>query len=116
MIIIPTFQDRTARYTIEIELAGTPYNLFFSWNTREESWYMNIRDSEETPILTGIKLVPVYLLLEQYRAYENLPAGDFILWDLNQDSTDDNVTFDNFGERYQLLFFSDDEIEAGEVA
>jgi len=115
MVIIPTFQNRTARYSIEIELAGELFNLFFYWNSREESWYMNIRDSEEAVILAGVKLVPVYKLLQQYRAKEGLPEGDFILWDLNQDPTDDNVTFDNFGKRYQLIFLSDLEISSGAV-
>lgn len=116
MIIIPVFQDRSARYSFDIELNGTVFHLVFNWNSREESWYMNIQNAEEVDILDGVKLVPSYSLLKQYKAYENLPKGEFILWDIEQNPAGSNVTFDNYGKRYQLLFFTDEEILAGEVA
>jgi len=116
MIVLPVFQNRSARFAYDIELAGELFRLYFSWNARETSWYMDIQDQNENNILTGIKLVPNYPLLRQYRAYAALPAGGFILWDLNQDPISGEVTFDNFGTRYQLLFFTQEEIESGEVA
>ncbi len=113
MVIIPTFQNRSARYAMDIELNGTIFHLRFHWNARENNWYMDIQDQDEINILMGIKLVVNYFLLAQYRAYINLPEGDFIFWDLNQIPEDGGVTFDNFGDRYQLIFFTDDEIESG---
>jgi hypothetical protein len=115
MVVLPTFQDRSARFSYDIELAGELFRLFFSWNARETSWYMDIQDQNENNILTGIKMVPMYQLLRQYRAYATLPDGDFMLWDLRQDSDNSNVNFDNFGKRYQLLFVSREEIETGEI-
>lgn len=110
MIVIPTFQNRTARYGIDIELNGIVFHLLFSWNSREESWYMDIQNSEEIDILRGIKLIPNYQLLKQYRAYADLPQGEFILWDLYNDSVNSEITYDNYGKRYQLLFFTNEEI------
>lgn len=112
MVIIPIFQNISARFIFDIELAGELFRLEFAWNAREESWYMNIQDQNENYILAGIKMVIKYKLLEQYRAYTNLPDGDFILWDLEQNSQNGGVTFENLGKRYQLLFFSQEEIEA----
>lgn len=115
MIVFPVFQNRSARYTFDIELANRVFHFIFSWNSREESWYMDIQDGEEVPIIHGIKLVPNYRLLKQYKAYNTLPDGELILWDLEQDSVNSGVTFDNFGSRYQLLFFTSAEIEAGKI-
>lgn len=113
MIILPTFQSQSARFSYDIELNGEIFHLKFSWNSREESWYMDIQDQNEVNILTGIKLVINYFLLEQYKAYENLPKGDFKLWDIQLDPTTGGLTFDNFGRRYQLFFLTDDELDTG---
>lgn len=115
MVLLPTFQNRSSRFSYDIELAGELFRLFFSWNARETSWYMDIQDQNEANILTGIKMVPMYQLLRQYRAYDTLPNGDFMLWDLNQDPVNSDVSFDNFGRRYQLLFVSREEIDSGEI-
>lgn len=109
MIVIPTFQDRSSRYEFDIELAGDIWHLLFSWNAREEVWYMDIQDQDQNNILLGIKIVPNYLLLDQYKSYA-LPAGEFICWDLKQTPETGTLDFDTFGKRYQLLFFSDEEL------
>jgi len=115
MIIIPVFQNNSARYVIDIELANTLFKLKFNWNARESSWYMDIQDSEENDILIGLKLTINYRLLKQYRALENLPDGDFYLWDLKQNVNEGVLDFDNFGHRYPLLFFTNEEIETGNL-
>lgn len=112
MVVLPFFQDRSSRFAYDIELAGELFRLYFSWNARETAWYMDIQDQNENNILTGIKMVPNYRLLEQYRAYAALPDGDFVVWDLNQNPITGGITFDNMGKRYQLLFFSSEEIGA----
>ena len=114
MVVLPVFQDRSARYEYDIELAGVVYHLKFAWNAREEAWYMDIQDQDEVDILVGIKLVINYRLLLQYRALD-VPDGDFICWDLEQNPVAGGITFDNLGTRYQLLFFTTAEIEAGAV-
>lgn len=116
MTVIPTFQNRSARYGFDIELGDKVFHLIFSWNDRDECWYMDIQDSEENNILNGIKLTPNYQLLKQYKAFSNLPDGEFILWDLKQEAASSDVNFDTFGTRYQLIFLTTAEIIAGEVA
>jgi hypothetical protein len=110
--VVPTFQSRSARYIIGVELAGEKFRLRFYWNTREEFWYMDILDQDDNNLITGIKMVINYSLLDQYVAVIGIPKGNFILWDLEKDVSGE-VTFDNFGRRYQLIFLSDSEIAAG---
>jgi len=111
MVILPTFQNQSARFVYDIQLGDELFRLRFSWNARETSWYMNIQNQNEENIFTGIKLIPNYQLLRQYRSYAELPDGDFLLWDLEQNPITGEITFDNFGRRYQLLFFTREEIE-----
>jgi hypothetical protein len=110
MLIIPTFQQTSSKYNLDIELTGKLYNLGFSWNTREEAWYMCI-SLEDTILISGIKLVPNYLLLYQYESLPNLPEGDFFIVDNDQDLDSSDITYDNFGIRYQLVFLTTEELE-----
>ena len=111
MFVLPTFQNNSSKYTIEVELNNEVFRLRFQWNVRAGDWYMDILDSDDNPILLNIKLVINYSLLDQYRYMTTLPKGEFILWDLEQNPSTGGLGFDNFGKRYQLLFFTDEEIE-----
>ncbi len=114
MIIIPTYQKISSKYVIDIELNGTMFSLHFLWNTREEFWYMNIFSAEGDPVITGIKIVPKYALLEQFKAVPGLPEGDFFVVDNDQNNPySEGITYDNFGTRYSLLFITTEEIENG---
>lgn len=115
MIILPTFQTSSPRYKYHISLDGIIYYLNFNWNTRESAWYMDIANSSETLILAGIKLVPDYRLLKQYKAIEGLPAGDFLLVDSKQDDQNSQVTFDNFGDRYVLMYVEESDLGSAGV-
>lgn len=108
--IVPTFQTTSARYILEAELATEVFRLRFTWNQRESSWYMDILDIDDNNIMLGVKLVANYQLLLQYKAMAELPKGDFIMMDLESSPQTGPVTFDNYGTRYQLIFFSNEEL------
>jgi len=84
MIIVPTFQNKSSRYAFDIELNQELFHLVFTFNAREKAWYMIIQNENENNIITGIKMVINYLLLEQYKAYAELPRGDFVIIDTEQ--------------------------------
>ena len=111
MVIIPIFNDTSSRFKQNINLDGTIYNLYIYWNHRTEQWFLDIRDNEEEPILTGRLLSPNFPTLRQYVSYEGLPDGEFVLVDIKDDLTDPDVTFDTINVRYQLVFFTNQEIE-----
>lgn len=52
---IPTFDDPF--YDQVTDLDGTDYLLEFRYNQRENCWYLSISLQDETPLVTGIKLV-----------------------------------------------------------
>ena len=111
MVIIPTYQSTSARYSIEVELEDVTYTLDFHWNSRDSAWYMDI-EYEDSIILAGIKLVPKYALLHQYAYLANLPDGEFFIIDSDDDNPyAEDLTFDNFGDRYLLLFIPNSELE-----
>lgn len=115
MFVVPTFQNTSSKYTIEAELNNEVFLLKFAWNTRASDWYMSIYNDNGDLVLTDVKMVINYQLLRQYKAIEGIPKGDFILHDLEKDDVNSGVTFDNFGIRYQLVFFTNEEIEAGGI-
>lgn len=115
MIVVPTFQNKSSRYSFDMELNQELFHLVFTFNARESSWYMNIQDQNENDIITGIKMVINYLLLEQYKAYVELPQGDFVVLDLEQNPATGGITFNNFGFRYQLVFFTNYELDTGDI-
>lgn len=111
MIIIQTFQEASADFSQTIDLDGTPYTIRCTWNTREETWYMDLIDKRIQPILLGIKLVPNYLLTNYY-SMQGLPPGDFYLWDSENKPQNFPLTFDNLGSRYILIYFTKEELDA----
>ena len=113
MVTIPTYQSTSARWSEEVELDDTTYILYFYWNARDSAWYMDIYNSDDDLILAGIKLVLGYALLHQYAYLAGLPDGEFMVCDTNTDNPySEDLDFDNFGDRYQLVYISKDEYES----
>ena len=113
MFIFSSFQNRSTRFSYDAELEGEIFNFLFAWNAREGAWYLDIRNENEVNILTNIKLVPSYALLEQYKHISTLPQGELVLIDIEASPVTSNVTFENLSSRYVLVFFSNTEIESG---
>ena len=90
-------------YDITIDLEDTIYILRFDYNTVEEMWYLSILDDDETYIISSIKLVPNYALLEDFTV-AGMPAGEFYLYDPEDDTGSTYPTIDNFYTRFQLLY------------
>lgn len=110
MYIVPIFSSTSSQFIIEAELGGSNWILGLRYNARDVSWYLSISDNNDNLVLSGIKLVPTYPLIERYRYIPNLPNGDFIVMDLDE-SPGGSVNFDNLGTRYQLVFFTQEEID-----
>jgi hypothetical protein len=111
MINIPIFQNVSSRFTQRILLDEKYYQIYISWNAREESFYMNLIDDEtQENIILGLKLVPSYFLLQQYSTIKN-PPGYFILIDIQDKPQTSLVTFDNLGTRYYLVYITESEIQ-----
>lgn len=111
MFIFPTFQELSSRWRYEVELEGQVYIFEFDWNEREEKWYLNIYTKKDrNEIQMGIKLVIAYGMFRQYLANQLLPKGELYILDLSPTKKKEPITFDNFGQRYVLLYFNEKEI------
>ncbi|MFX0205158.1 MAG: phage baseplate plug protein [Candidatus Hodarchaeota archaeon] len=113
MFIVPTYQDKTSRYVMQVSLSGDVFRLYFDWNSREQAWFMDIRDKDDNNILTNLKMVINYRILYQYQHLDGLPAGDFVVLDREANPVTGGITYDNFGIRYPLVFFSNTELTTG---
>lgn len=115
MLLLPFHQDKSSKFSMQIDLENDgAYTLFFFWNTRESAWFMDILDSTgETTYISGIRLVPEYALLKQYKGLPGIPKGDFFITDA--ESNYDGLDFDNIGVglRFQMYYISKRELQDG---
>ncbi len=104
MIEIP-LQNLTYAYDITIPLDGTVYILRFDYNTVEDYWYLSILDADEVYLISSIKLVPNYSLLDDY-VVANMPTGNLYLYDPEDDTGATQPTYENIYDRFILIYDS----------
>lgn len=105
-LTIPLRSDLT-HYDLQVILDGLVYTLEFRWNTRESSWYMDIKTEDETLILASIKVV-IDTPLGKRCADARMPPGVL----LAQDSSDAKIEagVNDLGARVILLYFEASEL------
>ena len=88
--------------------------LHLSWNNTG-FWTMDIRDDKNIDIVRGIKLVPNFPLLNQYRRLSNkLPRGEFLVAVVNQ-SVEKNQTISREGfssGEFTLIYVPQEEFDS----
>ena len=94
----------------EVIIAGTTYNLLFKYNTSDAAWYITIRDTEFTPLVSGIKVMPNQNLTKAFSYLNIFSDGD--LWCRRAKATRYPIGRDNFGvgKSYELVWLSDVEM------
>lgn len=60
-----------------VTLDGSVYKFHFSYNGYSKEWKLDIRDNKNIDIIRGIKIVPNFPLLAQYKRH-NAPKGELI--------------------------------------
>lgn len=105
---IPTFQDISSKFEQEIILGERIINLNIYWNSRAEAWYMDIIDDEDS--LIGIKIVPGWLLLRQFKSFLPNFIGDLIVLKLDQEA-ENYLTYDNLNNGWDLFYATVSEAE-----
>ncbi len=116
-LIIPTSTE-LSDYRQVTNLEGRDYVLAFVHNTREDRWYMNLADQDESPIVDGIKVVAEIDLLQRVTDPRR-PPGKIVARDLTApDPTDDQPKIlsedpglRDLGGRITLLYFTEAEVE-----
>jgi hypothetical protein len=64
-------------YTQSFTLDGIEFKLNFKYNSRESQYYLSLLSSDNTILLSGVKIVKDTLLTGRFRK-EGFPVGDFI--------------------------------------
>ncbi len=103
--ITPSVPDQQFTTT----LAGVVYQIRAKWNTRDESWYMDLRTPSGDPIRLGLRLV-LGAKIGRQCADPRMPAGTFVLIDTSKE--DREATLDDMGTRVVLQFTSHAEVAA----
>lgn len=111
-LTIPLPKETTASTTVphfdfQVQLDGVTYTLEFRWNTRQSGWFMSIQEEDETPIMSGIRVV-VDLPLGKRSRDERMPSGALIALDTQDQHKDPD--YDELGPRVVLLYFTADEL------
>jgi hypothetical protein len=103
-LLIPT--SANPYYSERVKLDGRDYLLRFSYNEREERWYLSLYDDAEDPLILGIKLLTNWELLQHYHADPRVPPGE--LWVMDTTGNDDPPTLNELGvgKRCELTYFS----------
>lgn len=112
MLQIPTFQTVSADSIQTIELNNQIVVLRITYNSRNEFFHLRFTDPDGVQ-LRGLKMVPDFPLMKRHQALINF-SGDLILVKDDQ-SAGDIVTYENFGNGWNLYYFTEEEVEAWEV-
>lgn len=99
-------------YTQRTRLEGRDYVLTFRYNEREERWYLDLADDEESYIAVGIKLVANWSLLHPYRYDARTPPGQLNVADISGDGSPPTLFELGEGKRCQLLYWTREELDA----
>jgi len=111
MTQLPVSSTVSSKFGYFKTLTRVIYYFDFYWNTRDASWILGIYDAQKNPILCGIKLVPSYFLLEQYRYLSNIPPGDLFVTDTKFDLADSEIAYDGFESRFVLMYAEPGELQ-----
>jgi len=104
MIKIETFQHKSAFFELEKKLEGKLFKLAFNYNFREDAWRMDI--SSISGAVYGVLLRYGVDFFAAYRAPAKI-KGSFTL--INE-SEDNGLTYDNFGNGFNLYYLDEGEL------
>lgn len=100
IVYIPVKQN-ASRFFFQIELEDSTYKLEFDWNDRASKWFVNIRQPDDTMLLSGIALVLGSDLLAPFH-HLAVPPGGLFVYDTTEKDLDAGL--DDLGDRVQLVY------------
>lgn len=100
MLRLPAYPDRS-HYSYRVALEGTVYRLRWQWNPRTEGWYVSLYTSDDTALVTGVRVVCNYPLFSELKD-ARLPLGMVVAVPLTEDDSDPGYT--DLGGRVRVLY------------
>ena len=96
----------------QVIIDGVVLILKLRWMHREEVWCLDMLNSSNESILTGVKLTENASIDLRYFNFELPTTGSF--WVLRFDASAKSITRTNLGTSFQLVYLTEDEqIAAG---
>lgn len=99
-IVIP-WPGEFSSFEQTVTLDGRLFRLHARWNTSHEYWSMDIIDDEDSPLVTGLKIVLGVELLNRYND-PRLPPGRLLAVDMSGAVT--RIGRNDLGDRVQLAY------------
>ena len=97
MLSISTFQNVSADTQQTVVLDGQSVIIRFVYNVRNEYFTLTLTDQNGNT-LYGIKVVPNWLLLNQYKGFTDL-VGDLVVFKVDEDAGNENILATNIALR-----------------
>lgn len=92
-------------YQVQTTLDQINYNLHIRWNKRIETWFLDIFDTDQNPILYGIAcLTNVPGLIGRFVVQGFMQNGDIMIIDVNGRGKDPN--YESFGAETGPFYLS----------
>lgn len=85
-----------------ISLDGGVYRFRFTWNSRAQAWVMDVLTEAEEPIVSGVRVVVNFPILDQFED-SRLPPGKLIVVDTG--GTGEEPGRNDLGARVQIVYF-----------
>lgn len=104
---IPLEQD-FPEFVQQTQLDGITYTLRFHWNEREESWYFELGDVDDNPVVASRKVVADWPLLHREQS-EDKPPGS--IWAIDLTGEGQPPGLNDLDERVIILYFDEAEME-----
>lgn len=94
---------------IEATLDDTVYYIIINWNESGQAWEMGVRDSAYNMLIDGIRIVPEYPLLKQFK-YAEMPPGEIAIHDYTLTGSN-RIPRDGFAlGRYEMVYYTRDDL------
>ena len=108
MSVIVPFKEFPS-FVQNVVLDNIVLNFKLVWNGRDDAWVMDILDSDNSPILQGIKIVNGWELIQRYTDIR-LPLGALMVVSLRGD--EEVIGRDSMIDDYNLIYFTEAEVNA----
>lgn len=84
-------------------IEGERYLFRFRWNARDAAWFMDIRESDDDPVVLGVKVV-IGVWLGVWSVHQLFLQGVFVAYDTSGELRD--ATFEDFGTRVHVVWYN----------
>jgi len=94
-------------FTQTTTLDGVSFTLRFTYNQRENAYYLSLQDPVSgSDIISGVKLVCNYNLLQRYGGLAGMPAGEFVALSKTSDTSPAGLGDLGDNGRVSLIYFT----------